>query len=112
MSTSTDPADVHTLTIETIKGGNVAHVILQGEADFSTLRELEAALQHVELDGASSVQLQVRDLYFADAATIRRLTVFAREARRAGREIRTCGANQAIRQVVGLVDVQGELGLT
>jgi anti-anti-sigma factor len=111
MISYSDPHDVHALRIETTRGEDVARVTLRGEADFSTLRDLDAALERVELDGAASVQLHISELYFADAATIRRLTVFARDVRRAGHEIRTCGANQAIHKVARLLDVQEELGL-
>jgi anti-anti-sigma factor len=111
MTPSTDPEDVHNLRIETIKGEGIAWVILQGEADISTLRDLEAALEHVELNGAKSVHLHVTDLDFADAATIRRLTIFARRARRTGHHIKTCGASPTLHKVARLLRVQDDLGL-
>lgn len=107
----TDPDDVNNLRVETVKGEDIAWVVLQGEADISTLGDLEAALDHVELHGAKSVHLHVTELDFADAATIRRLTVFARQAKRTGRDVKTCGASPTLRKVAHLLRVHDDLGL-
>lgn len=107
----TDHDHVDNLRIETIRGEDIAWVNLRGQADIATLRDLEAALEHVELDGAGCVHLHVNDLDFADVATIRRLTVFAKQAKRAGREVKTCGANPTLRKVARLLRVHEDLGL-
>lgn len=107
----TDPDDVNSLRIETATGEDIAWVTLQGEADLSTLRNLEAALEHLDLDGASAVHLHVTELDFADIATIRRLTAFAKRAKQTGHEVRTCGANPTLRKVARLLSVHDDLGL-
>lgn len=107
-----DPDDVHNLRIETITGEDIASVILHGEADISTLRELETALERVELDGATSVRLDVSDLHFADAGAIRQLTIFAKQATQAGYHIETCGVNPTLRKMVRLLEVDDDLRLT
>lgn len=112
MNSWLDPDDEHNLRIETIKREDIAWVILQGEADIATLRDLEAALEHVELDGVKSVHLHVSELDFADAATIRRLTAFAKQAKRTGHDIKTCGAKPAFRKITRLFEVQDDLGLS
>ena len=107
----TDPDEKNNLRVETIKGEDIAWVVLHGEADISTLRELDAALEHVELDGATSVHLHLTELDFADAATIRRLTDFAQQVRRTGHDVKTCGASPTLRKVARLLQVHDDLGL-
>ncbi|MGY2875016.1 anti-anti-sigma factor [Marmoricola sp. URHA0025 HA25] len=108
----TNPYGAQALRAETSADDSVARVVLRGEADFSTLGELDEALEAVEHEGARAIQLVVGELHFADAATIRRLTAFAREARRTGRDVTTVGANHAIRRVIGLLHAEDDLGLT
>lgn len=111
MTRSTDPDGVHTLRIETLKADNSALVILRGESDLATLPALEGALEDLELDGATSVHLHVDQLDFADASTIRRLTEFARRAKKPGRDIKTWGVRPLFRKVAYLLEVQDDLGL-
>src|SRR5512139_1177185 len=110
MTFLTDPDDVHNLRIKTIKGEDIAWVILQGEADIATLEDLQAALEHVELDCAKSVHLHMSELDFADVATVRRLTIFAKQAKQTGHRIKTCGASPTVRKVARLLEVQDDLG--
>ena len=112
MTPSTGTDDMHGLRIETVKRENVAWVILQGEGDIATLQQLEDALTRISLDDAESVHLHLDRLDFADVATVRQLTRFARSAKDAGRDLRTCGAQPAIRKVARLLAVHKELGLT
>ena len=86
-------------------------LILQGEADLATLQELETALARIHLDDAKAIHLHLDRLTFADVATLRRLTAFARSAKQSGYDIRTCGANPMIRKVARLLSVQEDLGL-
>jgi anti-anti-sigma regulatory factor len=106
-----DPEDVRTLSVQVIQHDSVARVVLRGEADISTLERLDAALDLVKLHRTRALQLQMSELTFADAATIRRLTLFASHARQTGRRIETCGANPTLRTVARLLNVQDELGL-
>lgn len=112
MIPSTAPDEVPNLSVETVKGGDIAWVVLQGEADISTLPELEACLEHVELDGTACVHLHVTRLDFADTASIRRLALFARRVKQTGLNIKTCGANATVRMIAGLLHAQDDLGLT
>lgn len=111
MASFTEPDDVQ-LRIEIIKDEDVAWVVLLGEADIASLADLEADLGQVELDGVKSVHLDVTELAFADTATVRRLTVFAKRAKQAGRHIETWGASRTLRTVAHLLEVQDDLGLT
>ena len=106
-----DPDHVGDLRIETIGGDDVVQVVLRGEADIATLEDLDAALEHLELDGAKLVHLDLTGLDFADVATVRRLAVFARQAKRTGHDVNACGASQILRKVAGVVDDQDELGI-
>lgn len=106
-----NPDELHMLRIETLTAEDSARVILQGEADIATLRDLDTALEHVELGGAATVQLELDGLEFADSATIRRLAAFAREAKRTGHDVQTCGASPTLRKVARMLNVQDDLGL-
>jgi anti-anti-sigma factor len=105
------PEDVRPLSVQIIQHDSVARVVLRGEADISTLEQLDAALDLAKLHRIRALQLQVSELTFADAAAIRRLTLFASQARQTGRRVETCGANPTLRKVARLLNVQGELGL-
>jgi anti-anti-sigma factor len=106
-----DTDEAHTLRVETVKREDVAWVIVQGEADLATLQELEAGLTRVQLDGTKAVHLHLSRLTFADVASLRQLTMFARSAKEAGRDIKTCGANPTLRKVARLLRVHEDLGL-
>jgi anti-anti-sigma factor len=112
MSFLPDPDDVHSLKIETIEGEDVAWVILQGEADIATLRDLEVALDQVELDDIECVHLDLSELRFADVSTIRGLAFFAKRVKQSGRNIEALGANPTLRMVARLCDTRDDLGLT
>jgi anti-anti-sigma regulatory factor len=112
MTSFLDPDDVQNFRVETAKSANIARVILQGEADISTLRDLEAALEDFELDGAKAVHLHLGELDFADTATIRRLTVFARQAKQTGLDVKTWGANPTLHKLAIMLEAQDDLGLT
>jgi anti-anti-sigma regulatory factor len=107
----TGPDDVRDFRIATHKGNDTAWILLRGEADISTLDQLETALERVDLDGTRSVHLDVSELAFVDAATIRRLTVFAVRARQAGHHVDTCGAGPTFRMVARLLGVRDHLRL-
>lgn len=104
-----DPLDC--LTIETTTEGDIAWVILQGEADVATLEQLDTALQRLELEGSRLVCIHATALNFADAATVDRLADFARKATRAGLDVKTVDASPVLRTVAHLLGVEDALGL-
>ena len=110
--TTTGLGEVSSLRVETARVGHDLRVALHGESDFSTVPELDHALQRIELDGSRLVCLDLTHLAFADVATIRRLAAFAGHARRAGPDVTTCGAHPTVRRVAGLLQVHCELGLS
>ena len=99
------------LRVETLSDGPVLRVALHGECDFSTLSDLERALQGIELVGSRQVHFDLTHLAFADVATIRRLATFAGDAKRAGQDVATCGVHPVLQKVAHLLQVHGELGL-
>ena len=111
-ATTTRSGEGSGLRVETVKDGPVVRVALHGESDFSKVAELDQALQGVELAGPGLVCLDLTHLAFADVATIRRLAAFAGHARRAGPDVTTRGAHPTLRQVAGLLQVHGQLGLS
>lgn len=112
MNSPTGYDDTHALHVETVKHDDAAWVIVQGEADLATLQELEVALTRIPLDDARVVHLHLDRLTFADVATLRQLTAFARTAKQSGRDIQTCGANPMIRKVARMLAVHEDLGLS
>ena len=110
MTSSAGPGELR-LDIETAVNGPAVWISIRGEADISTLERLEAALDDIELNGAKSVRLDVTELAFADAATIRRLTIFAIRAKETGHDVETCGAGPTFRMVARLLGVRDHLGL-
>ncbi len=110
MTSSAGPGELR-LGIDTDINGPAVRITIRGEADVSTLERLEAALDDVELNGARSVTLDVTELGFADAATLRRLTVFAVRAKETGHDVTTCGASPTFRTVASLLGLRDHLGL-
>lgn len=110
-ATTTGPDNVLGLRVETVTDGHVLRVVLHGECDFSTVSDLDRALEGVELVGSRRVYLDLTHLAFADVATIRRLAAFAGDAKRAGQDVATCGAQPTLRKVADLLHVHSELGL-
>jgi ABC-type transporter Mla MlaB component len=109
---STNPDGVENVQVETIVVGGVARVILSGELDFSSLDQLDAALDDVLLEGTRFLQLDVAQLVFADTAAVRRLGAFTAAARQTGHQVETIGANRTFHRVAAVLDVQDDLGLT
>ena len=109
MTVTVDPVGVQRLEIKSVKRENTAWVVLRGEADIATLEDLQAALARIELSDIDSVHLHLPDLDFADVATLRQLTLFARQARHAGRDITTCGAKPILRKVAHLLGFHDDL---
>lgn len=111
MTSSAGPGE-HRLGVDTAFRGPVLRVVLRGEADLSTLERLDAALEHAELAGVSSIHLDVSGLDFADSATVRRLTLFAIRAKETGRLLTTCGASPTFRMAARMLGVRDHLGLS
>lgn len=111
MTSLADPVEAQQLRVETVHHDDAAWVVFYGEADIATLEHLEEALARVVLDGTKSVHLHVADLDFADVATLRRLSVFVRQAKRAGHDVQTCGASPTLRKVARLMSLHDDLRL-
>lgn len=112
MTISIDQDAPSRLRVETVHREDAFWLVLRGEADIATLEQLEDALAHVELDRAKPVHLHLTDLDFADVATLRELTNFARQAKQAGHDIKTCGATPTLRKVALLLSLHQDLGIS
>lgn len=110
-ATRIDPDDRGSLRVEIVTDERSLRVVLRGECDFSMLQELDRALPRFPADTARLVQLDLAHLAFADTATIRRLAIFARHARRTGHEVQTIGARPTVARVASLLHAQHDLGL-
>jgi anti-anti-sigma factor len=111
MHPSDSPIDVHNLRIETADSEHSVRVVLHGEADIATLQRLETSLARVVLDHVKHVDLDLTGLDFADVSSLRQLATFAREAKQAGRSVRSRGARPILRKVARLMSVHDDLGL-
>lgn len=109
--TATEAVHSPTLVVEVDDRAASVRVVLRGEGDIATLLGLEDALARVTLGDARPVHLDLSGLTFADVATMRRLVVFAREARRSGHTVRTCGARPALRRVADILVYTVDLGI-
>ncbi len=110
MTSSAGPGELG-LGIDTAVNGSAVWISIRGEADISTLERLDDALEHTGLNGARSIHLDLSELDFADAATIRRLTVFAIRAKQTGHDIHTCGVSPTFRMAALVLGVRDQLGL-
>ena len=106
-----DTVEVVRVHVETRTGPGVVHVLIDGEVDFCTLAQLGGPLRHLVLDDGVLVQLDLTELRFADVAAVRVLWCFARQARRTGHRVTTCGAGNTLHKVVTLLGVADDLGL-
>jgi anti-anti-sigma factor len=110
MTTFSGFADTR-LRVETVTDGEITRVVIHGEVDIANVNHLEAALTGIPLDRARSVYLDASDLEFFDVAALRRLIVFARLVKQAGRNITTCGAPPMLHDVARMLGLQDDLGL-
>ena len=111
MSSFTDGGGPPTVSVRLRKSNDTVWLILQGEADMATYEALGAALENVELDGVRSIHLHVKQLGVVDLITVRQLTVFAKQAKQAGRDVKTCGASLSFRMLARMLGVRDDLGL-
>lgn len=107
----TDNFDLRTVSVETIQAEGVAQLVFHGEADFSTLEELDSGLGQVQVGQGDVIQLDLSGLEFADTAAIRQLARFAMQARHNGHDVETTGAGTTLRAAVDHLGVREDLGL-
>jgi anti-anti-sigma regulatory factor len=107
----TRPSQRGLLRVQSVVSGGTVRIVLAGEADMSTVDDLEMDLELVDLDSCTTVRIDVTGLGFADVATIHRLAVFATNARQTGHEVTTLGASPMFRKVATIMGAQDDLGL-
>lgn len=108
---STDSYDLRRVSVETIQAKGVAQLVFHGQADFSTLEELDSGLGELQLDQGDVIHLDLSGLEFADTAAIHQLARFARQARHNGHDVETTGAGTTLRAAVDHLGVRDDLGL-
>lgn len=101
----------HQFTLQCTQTALQLHVALSGEADISTLPQLDSALASIEPDDATPVYLDLCDLTFADAATMRRLAVFAEKARRDGGQVHTRSRTRMLWKIAVIMQIHDVLGI-
>jgi anti-anti-sigma factor len=99
------------LEIKTAVKGSVVWICIRGDADISTLGQLDAALDSIVLDDHKAVCMDLSDLSFIDVTSLRRLTTFAMHLRQNGRDVMTEGAPPILRKVIEILPGQDQLGL-
>ena len=107
----TDSYDQRKVSVKNTKADGVAYLVFHGEADFSTLAELDSGFGQVQLDQGDAIHLDLSGLEFADTAAIRQLTHFARQARHNGHNVTTTGAAPTLRAAVDHLGVRDDLGI-
>jgi anti-anti-sigma factor len=98
--------------VETARDEHAARIILHGEIELRTVEALEAAFTSIELDGQRTVQIEVSDLDFVDAAALRRLAALAMRLRQGGYDVTTRGARPVLQRMARVLELSDELGLS
>ena len=111
LDTHYDHENDQRLHVVIMANGSTASVLLQGEADVGSLKQLRDALNDGELNGARSVEVNAAGLSFCDVASMRELALFARPARAQGRVVTTSGASQLLWKLARMMGVIDDLGL-
>lgn len=90
--------------------GGVAMVHVRGEVDLATAPQLRRRVRE-ELKGGRRVVLDLEEVTFIDCRGVMRLIELRREAAAVGCSLSLARVSHAVRRIVGLMEVEGELAL-
>lgn len=77
----------------------VAHVVMAGELDMTTVPALVEQLAHVEQDGVASIMLDLRDLVFVDSSGLHAFLQARDRAKTNGHRLILVGAGPFVRRL-------------
>ena len=91
--------------------GGVAHVVLTGELDLSTIEQVEKALAGVEADGPETVALDLARLTFLDSSGLRVIVSADQRARREKRRFVVVRGPDTVQRVFSITRLDEQLEL-
>src|SRR3954451_19171529 len=93
--------------VQSERSESVEHVRVLGEVDLSVIGLLDSEMRRAEATDASTIELDLNELDFLDAAGIRLLLELSRRSRMNGRRLRIRPASsRQVRRVLELTGVE------
>jgi anti-sigma B factor antagonist len=99
------------LEIEAHEHDGVAHVVLSGELDLSTVDKVEQELQRVEKAGPATVALDLSRLTFLDSSGLRLIVSADQRARRDNRRFVVVRGPDTVQRVFAITHLDEQLEL-
>lgn len=99
------------LEIEAHEHDGVAHVVLSGELDLSTVDKVEQELQRVEAEGPATVALDLSRLTFLDSSGLRLIVSADQRARRDSRRFVVVRGPDTVQRVFTITHLDEQLEL-
>jgi anti-anti-sigma factor len=101
--------DGERLQIEVRHGRNRVVVCLRGELDLAHAPLLHAAIEHVELDAASAIVLDLEELQFMDSTGLRAILWARERAQERGHEFAVTPGSQQVQRLLTITRVGDHL---
>ena len=89
----------------------VAHVVLTGELDLSTVQKVEHELDQIESEGTAVVALDLSRLTFLDSSGLRLIVSADRRARREKRRFVVVRGPETVQRVFAITRLDDQLDL-
>jgi anti-anti-sigma factor len=86
-----------------------AHVVLRGELDFATAPTMSAQFADALATGCRTFRIDLTEVSFCDASTVRLLTGLERQLSAVGGSLSIVDASRCVRRVFALVGLDGML---
>lgn len=99
------------LDITTHARDGLAHVVLNGELDLSTIARLEQELTRVEGERPETIALDLRRLSFLDSSGLRVVVSADQRARREGRRLVVVRGPETVQRVFSITHLDKQLEL-
>jgi len=97
------------LEIDAHSHGGLAHVVLTGELDLSTVEKVEQELQRVESDEPAVVALDLSRLTFLDSSGLRLIVSADQRARTANRRFAIVRGPDTVQRVFSITHLDEQL---
>jgi anti-sigma B factor antagonist len=99
------------LQVEAHRHDGLAHVVLSGELDLSTVEKVEQELARVEGEGPSVVALDLSRLTFLDSSGLRLIVSADQRARRESRRFVVVRGPETVQRVFSITHLDEQLEL-
>lgn len=91
--------------------GGLAHVVLTGELDLSTIQKVEQELARIEAEGPATVALDLSKLTFLDSSGLRVIVSADQRARRENRRFVVVRGPETVQRVFSITRLDEQLEL-